>query len=61
MRRFKGLESPILFLIITSDIVTDNEIIYVALSRARSRLILIGDQKNLDWIKNFRKREIMED
>lgn len=60
MRRFKGLESPVLFLIITSDIVTDNEVIYVALSRARSKLILIGDQTSLDWIKNFRKREMME-
>ncbi len=55
IRRFKGLESQIVYLIITGDIVMDKELIYVALSRARSRLVLLGDKASLERIRNYRK------
>ena len=57
MRRFKGLESPVVYLIITPDIVTEIEVMYVALSRAKSRLVLIGDQISLDRIRDYTKHK----
>jgi len=47
VRRFKGLESPIVILIVTSDIVINVELLYVALSRARTHLIIMGEKENL--------------
>jgi superfamily I DNA and RNA helicase len=42
IRRFKGLESRVVILIATPDLIKERELIYVALSRARTDLIVIG-------------------
>lgn len=47
VRRFKGLESRIVILASTSGLIGDRELIYVALSRARTHLIIIGDINGL--------------
>lgn len=51
IRRFKGLESQVVILAVTPDLVTDEEMIYVALSRARTHLIVIGDTPSLQRIR----------
>lgn len=43
VRRFKGLESRIVIVAATHGLVGDREMIYVALSRARVHLIVVGD------------------
>lgn len=50
VRRFKGLESPIVILVVTSDIINNVELLYVALSRARTHLIIMGEKENLAFI-----------
>jgi len=43
VRRFKGLESRIVILAATNGLIGNRELIYVALSRARTHLIIVGD------------------
>jgi len=43
VRRFKGLESRIVIVASTSDLIDNRELTYVALSRARTHLIVVGD------------------
>ncbi len=47
VRRFKGLESRIVIVAVTPRLADDRELIYVALSRARVYLIVVGDIKAL--------------
>lgn len=47
IRRFKGLEKRIVILAATSDLIDARELIYVALSRARTHLIVVGDINGL--------------
>src|SRR5262249_12312576 len=42
IRRFKGLERPVVVIAATPDIVSSLELPYVALSRARTHLIIAG-------------------
>ena len=42
IRRFKGLESPVVIVAATTDAVREQELPYVALSRARTHLVLVG-------------------
>lgn len=51
VRRFKGLESQVVILALTGGIVSSDELMYVALSRARSYLTIIGEDKNLEIIR----------
>lgn len=52
VRRFKGLESPVVVLWCSEsvDSEVDRELIYVGLSRARSRLFLVGDRVRLSGL-----------
>lgn len=46
-RRFKGLECAVILLVADDLLVRDRELMYVALSRARSYLIVVGTERNL--------------
>ena len=54
IRRFKGLESQIVILIVTSDVVLNEELLYVAISRARTQIFMIGEKLSLERIKNYK-------
>ena len=43
IRRFKGLENKVVILALTHDEIQDKGLLYVALSRARTHLVIIGD------------------
>ena len=51
IRRFKGLERAVTVIAATRDIVKDKELPYVALSRARTCLIIVGTQNVLDRLR----------
>ena len=51
IRRFKGLERPVVVIAATPDTVIDRELPYVALSRARTHLIIVGTDKVLDRMR----------
>jgi hypothetical protein len=53
IRRFKGLENKIVILVLTRDDIKDKGLLYVALSRARAHLVIIGDITGM-------QKEIME-
>ena len=42
IRRFKGLESLVVVLVVTPSLIQNDELMYVATSRARTHLIMIG-------------------
>lgn len=50
--RFKGLEHPVIIIAASRDIADEAELAYVALSRARTHLVLAGEQRILDWLKS---------
>lgn len=50
--RFKGLESPVVIVAATSRTVADREMPYVALSRARTLLIVVGSRRVLDRMRS---------
>lgn len=52
VRKFKGLESPIVFLAVTEDICNSPELVYVALTRGRLRLYCIGNGKALKKLQD---------
>jgi hypothetical protein len=47
VKRFKGLDSRVVILGATSNLIGDRELIYVGLSRARTHLIVVGKIHNL--------------
>jgi hypothetical protein len=47
IRRFKGLERPVVIIAATPDTVVDRELPYVALSRARTYLVIVGAERVL--------------
>ena len=51
IRRFKGLECPVVIVAATQQTVVDHELPYVALSRARTHLIIAGIDKVLDRMR----------
>jgi DNA helicase IV len=53
IRRFKGLERPIVVISATSDTVIDRELPYVALSRARTHLVVVGTEKVLNRMRGM--------
>ena len=52
IRRFKGLDKPIVILIELTQVMTATELLYVALTRARSQLFVIGNEDVLRQVKN---------
>lgn len=53
IRRFKGLERPVVVIAATPDTVTDRELPYVALSRARTHLVIAGTDKVLNRMRGM--------
>lgn len=57
---FKGLERPVVIVVATRALADEAELAYVALSRARTHLVLVGEPVILDWLSNpsASKREL---
>ena len=53
IRRFKGLERPVVVIAASPEIVVNEELPYVALSRARTHLIIAGSEKVLGRIRGM--------
>lgn len=51
IRRFKGLERPVVVIAATPDTVIHAELPYVALSRARTHLVIVGSDKVLNRMR----------
>jgi hypothetical protein len=51
VRRFKGLERPVVVVVADEHLLRDRELAYVALSRARSHLIVVGPKECLARLK----------
>lgn len=51
IRRFKGLERPVVVISATPDTVSDKELSYVAVSRARTHLVIAGTDKVLNRMR----------
>lgn len=48
IRRFKGLERPVVVVVATRQLTTDNKLQYIAFSRARTHLTIIGSAEELN-------------
>ena len=57
IQRFKGLESPIVFLwgLDTIDLAHSEELLYIGMSRAKSLLILVGNAAAIDTVRVCRQ------
>jgi len=57
IQRFKGLESPIVFLwgLDTIDLARSEELLYIGMSRAKSLLILVGNAAVVDTVRVCRQ------
>ena len=53
IRRFKGLEREVVVIAATPEIVANSELPYVALSRARTHLVIAGTEKVLDRMRGM--------
>jgi DNA helicase IV len=53
IRRFKGLERPVVLLVEVSDILDVPELLYVAVTRARLKLLMIGTGRELGDLRNL--------
>jgi hypothetical protein len=49
--RFKGLERQVVIVVADKDLSDEPELTYVALTRARAHLILVGKESILSWIR----------
>ncbi len=52
IRRFKGLERPVVVIAATPETVINEELLYVALSRARTHLVIAGVEKILHRMRS---------
>jgi hypothetical protein len=55
VRRFKGLERPVVILVDIDAMVNDLELLYVGLTRPRSHLLVIGNHQDLDIIRRAQR------
>ncbi len=53
IRRFKGLERPVVVIAATPETVINEELPYVALSRARTHLVIVGTEKVLNRMRGM--------
>ncbi len=51
VRRFKGLERDVVFLWLNQEVLSDESLMYVGISRAKSVLYVVGDEASLKAIK----------
>lgn len=49
---FKGLERLVVIVCAEPELVERPELIYVGLSRARTHMVVVGEERVVDWIKN---------
>jgi hypothetical protein len=48
---FKGLERPVVVLVELEDVLANDELVYVGLTRARAHLVLVGTRATLDALR----------
>ncbi len=48
---FKGLERPVVVLVELEDVLANDELVYVGLTRARTHLVLVGTRATLDALR----------
>lgn len=53
IKKFKGLESPVVFLLINSDIIEKEDLLYVGLSRGSTYLFVCGDSNSIEYFKKL--------
>ena len=53
VRRFKGLERPLVIVHLDEDVTSTSELTYVALTRARSLLVVVGTPAHLAVAKGI--------
>ena len=53
IKKFKGLESPIVFLLLNPEIVENDELLYVGLSRASTFLYVCGNSNSVEYFQNM--------
>ncbi|MEI9989014.1 MAG: ATP-binding domain-containing protein [Rhizomicrobium sp.] len=51
IRNFKGLERKVIILATSRELADEAELAYVALSRARTHLVVVGEKQILAWLK----------
>jgi hypothetical protein len=56
VRRFKGLERSVVVLIHPGEMLNDPELLYVAITRARLHLMVVGRRPELDAIREYGNR-----
>ena len=52
VRRFKGLDSPVIILFRPQSYINENEMIYTGISRAQVKLIVIGDKGSVGFLQS---------
>jgi hypothetical protein len=52
VRRFKGLDSPVIILYQPKTYINENEMIYTGISRAQVKLIIVGDKDSIGFLKS---------
>jgi superfamily I DNA and/or RNA helicase len=57
IRRFKRLEDLVVLLVVTASLALDDELIYVAISRARTHLVILGRPENIGVTQNLWREE----
>ncbi|WP_316356871.1 AAA family ATPase [Devosia sp.] len=57
VREFKGLERKVVILLATRDLSDERELAYVALSRPRAHLTVIGETDIIEWLRGQRATE----
>ena len=53
VKRFKGLERDVIFLWVNQDVVLDDALMYVGISRAKSVLYVVGDRVSLETLSFY--------
>lgn len=53
VKRFKGLEREIVFLWVNQNVITDDSLMYVGISRAKSILFIVGDKSSITTIEHL--------
>lgn len=52
VKRFKGLESPVIVVMLDNNLLASEEMLYVAFSRARSLLAVVGTREGMERIRD---------
>lgn len=51
IRRFKGLERPVIILVELEDVLGHEDLLYVGITRANAHLVVVGDERVLEALR----------